>query len=108
MNKKKSGLKDILVDLTVTVAILAAVVLDYQLLTYFVIGYTVFLLAIKILVLMSDQLQAITAKSKSFLPNWIYHLLYGMNVAALTIFSWYIIAAAWAVIWGVSAYSTQK
>jgi hypothetical protein len=108
MNKRTPGIKDILVDLTVTAAILAAVVLDYQWLAYLVIGYTAFILAIKILVLMSEQLQAITAKSKSILPNWIYHLLYGMNVAALTIFSWYITAAAWVVIWGVSAYSTQK
>lgn len=108
MNKNETGIRGIIVDLIVTIMIIAAVVFNSQWLTYLVIGYTGLMLAVKILVIISEQLRAITKKNKSNAPDLIYHILYGINIAALTVFSWYLTAAAWTIIWILSIYSSRK
>lgn len=108
MNIKETVFKQIVVDLIVTILIIVAVVINNQWLTYIIIGYTVLMLVVKILVVFSDQLRAITKKNKSNIPDIFYHLLYGINVAALTVFAWYYTAAAWSIIWISSIYVSRK
>jgi hypothetical protein len=108
MNMKETVFRQIAVDLIVTILIIVAVVINNQWLTYLIIGYTVLMFGMKILVIYSEQLRAIAKKNKSNIPEIFYHLLYGINVAALTVFAWYYIAAAWAVIWILSVYSSGK
>lgn len=108
MKVKKNWVTDILVDLAVSASIICAVFLEYQWLSYLVIGYTFLLLLIKFLVVVSDQVQAITKKGKSNAPAWVYHLLYALNTAVLIIFGWYLTAVAWVVIWGLSAYISKN
>lgn len=108
MNMKETVFKQIVVDLIVTILIIVAVVINNQWLTYLIISYTVLMLGAKSLVVFSGQVRAITKKNKSSIPDILYHLLYGINVAALTAFAWYYTAAAWAIIWISSIYGLRK
>jgi len=105
---KKHWITEILVDLTVTVTIICAVLLGYIWLNYIVIGYTILLLLVKFLVVISSQFQAITKKGKSTAPSWVYHFLYAVNTTFLLVFSWYLTAIGWAIIWGLSIYISKK
>lgn len=108
MNLNETVFKQIAVDLIVTILIIIAVVIHNQWFTYLIIGYTVLMLSVKILAVFSEQVRAIAKKKKSSIPDIFYHLLYGINVAALTVFAWYYTAAAWAIIWISSVYALRK
>jgi len=105
---KKHWITEILVDLTVTATIICAVLLGYTWLHYIVIGYTILLLLVKFMVVISSQFQAITKKGKSTVPYWVYHLLYALNTTSLLIFSWYVTAIGWLIIWGLSIYISKN
>lgn len=106
MKKNKPWVSNILVDLFVTVIIAAAVILEYQWLIYIIVVYTGIILIARVLMLFSSQLQAITAKNRSAAPDWIYHLLYGLNVLLPVIFGWYILGLSWLAIWGISSFNS--
>jgi hypothetical protein len=108
MAQEKFRIQDLFVDILVTIAVISAVLLEIEWLTYLVIGYTFFLLFIKLMVLVSEQLRAITAKNKSTVPDLYYHLLYGINVIILGLSGWFITALAWMGIWVLSVFSSKK
>lgn len=105
MAKVNFRIQDLFVDILVTTVIISAVLLELDWLTYLIIGYTIFILFFKLLVLISEQLRAITAKSRTTVPDSYYHLLYGVNVGVLILFSWYFTAIAWAGVWVLSVYA---
>jgi hypothetical protein len=108
MVKKRFRIQDLFVDILVTTAIISAVLLDFDWLTYLIIGYTFFILFLKLMVLISEQLKAITSRSKSLVPDSYYHLLYGVNVLVLAVFGWYFTAVAWIGVWVISVYGSKK
>ncbi len=105
MAKVNFRIQDLFVDILVTTVIISAVLLELEWLNYVIIGYTFFILFFKLLVLISEQLRAITAKSRTTVPDSYYHFLYGINVVVLIIFSWYFTAFAWAGVWLLSVYA---
>jgi hypothetical protein len=54
--------------------------------------------------LFNRNFRALTNRKSSGAPNWMYHLLYFLNVAFLVYGMYYITAAGWVFIWGVAAY----
>ncbi|MEX1063179.1 MAG: hypothetical protein WEC12_06210 [Balneolaceae bacterium] len=108
MKKSRSWITSVLTDLIVTAAIIAAVLLEYRWLFYLVVGYTLFMLVVKWMVLFSKQLQAIAGKEKTVVPEWVYHILYGLNVAFLLLSGWIFTAVAWLLIWALSTYNVRK
>ena len=102
-----SWIKEVLVDLAVTVFIIAAVLLADPWMKYVIWVYTGIMLITKTIVLSSDNFMQIVDKSKNNAPDWFAHLLYAINTLVLLLFSWWYAAAGWATIW-LFSYLTQK
>lgn len=101
-----SWLKDVIVDLIVTVVIIAAVLISNSWLSGLVWGYTGLLLLIKFSVLASDSM--LMNKSKTEAPAWFSHMLYAINTVALLSFGWWYAGVGWALIWIISYLTQQK
>lgn len=99
-------LKNVIVDLIVTVAIIAAVLTSNSWLSGLVWGYTGLLLLIKFSVLISDSM--LMNKTKTEAPEWFSHMLYAINTVALLSFGWWYAGAGWMLIWIVSYLTQQK
>ncbi|MFU8813228.1 MAG: hypothetical protein ACNA78_09680 [Balneolaceae bacterium] len=101
-------LKQIVVDLLATLAIIVAVLYDSTSFTLIVYIYTALMVLARIATLVSANFQAITKKKVSEAPAWVYHTLHAVNVGVLVAGAWYILAAGWVFIWGVAAYTERK
>ncbi|MDZ7714887.1 MAG: hypothetical protein U5J95_01620 [Balneolaceae bacterium] len=101
-------LKDILVDIAVTVFIITAVLLSDPWMKWVIWVYTGIMLLTKAMVLLGDNLLMIVKKAKNEVPSWIPHLLYGINTALLLYFQWWYAAGGWALIWIFSFIADQK
>jgi len=108
MAKQNNWFTKVIADVLVTLLIASAVILEHPWLGYVVITYTYLMLVIRIMVSMSNQLQSIVKKNPSNAPMWFFHLLYGTNVLLLTIFGWFLTAAAWVLIWFLSHYQRER
>lgn len=102
-----SWLKDVIVDITVTVVIVISVLTSYGFLAGIVWGYTGLLLLMKCLGLFGDSFRQLMKKSRTEAPEWFSHLLYAINTGVLLSFQWWYAGAGWAVIW-VLSYLTQR
>lgn len=102
-----SWIKEVIVDLAVTVFIIAAVLLSDPWMKYIIWAYTGIMLITKTIVLSSDNFMQIVDKSKNNAPDWFAHLLYAVNTLVLLFFSWWYAAAGWAIIW-LFSYLTQR
>lgn len=101
-------IKEIIVDIIVTVAIIVGVIINNDVLDVLIIGYTVLILLAKSLVIVGNSFLQLMQKTKTNAPDWISHLLYAINVAMLFIFGWWYTGSAWVLIWGLSYYTEQK
>lgn len=97
-----SWLKDVIVDILATAAIIAAVLSSNFFLKGLVWGYTGLLLFIKSLVYFGDGFMNMMNKAKTSAPNWFTYLLYATNTAVLLYFQWWYAGAGWALIWLIS------
>jgi hypothetical protein len=104
-------LKNVLVDITVSVVIIIAVVVNLEWLKIVVIAYTALMLLLKIIALVNDQFMKSVKPGKSAqVPLWFISSLYALNVFVLIGFAWYLTAVQWALIWLFSwlAYSKNQ
>jgi hypothetical protein len=95
-------IKDVILDLIVTIAIIIAVSLKLQWLFYLIIAYTVLMLLAKAMVLLGDSFLQLMKKTSTDAPIWFSNLLYAINVITLIIGEFYYTAAAWLIIWILS------
>ncbi len=102
-----SWLKDVIVDIVVTIAIVAAVFVQHPILTWLIWGYTGLLLIAKLLVLFGGDAFNMTSKAETEAPNWFSHLLYATNTAVLLYVQWWYLGGCWALVWLLS-YLTQR
>lgn len=102
-----SWIKDVIVDILATAAIIAAVLASNIFLNGLVWGYTGLLLFVKLLVYFGDGFMNMMNKANTSAPDWFTHLLYSINTIALLSFQWWYAGTAWAVIWMLS-YLTQR
>lgn len=97
-------LKNIAVDLLATLVIAIVVFFDTLLLEYVLYIYTVLMVIARLVSLLNSDFRSITRKKITEAPQWIYHLLYALNVAFLAYGGFYLTGAAWVFIWGVAWY----
>ena len=95
-------LKHALIDLLVTLFILAAVLTQAAWMWWVVIVYTSLMLILKLVDYSGAGFSSFKKTGQADVPNWPFHLLYGANVLILTYFAWYITAGLWALIWLLS------
>ncbi len=102
-------LKHVTVDLIATIVIALVVFFDETMvLEYVLYTYTVLMVLARSFTLFSSDFRQITRKKVSEAPDWIYHILYALNVIFLSFGAFYLTAAAWVFIWGVAAYISQR
>ncbi len=101
-------IKEIVVDLAVTLFIAVTVYTDQEWMIWLLAAYTLLMLLSRSLYLFSRQLRAIVNKNKPSIPRIYYHLLYCLNVLLLSIFGWYLLAAGWLVIWGLAYFGMKQ
>lgn len=92
-------LKEILLDLVVTVIIVLAALPALTWARWIVMVYTPFMLLLKVGALLAAPHLPRTRRQT---PEVVFHGLYGLNVLALLVGRWWWMAAAWGVIWILS------
>lgn len=98
-------LKNITVDLIATIIIAIVVFFDTTVvLEYVLYIYTGLMFLARLFTLLNKNFRSITKRKTESAPNWMYHLLYFLNVLFLAIGMYYITASGWIFIWGVAAY----
>lgn len=100
-------IKDIILDVLVTIFIVTAVFISDPWMTWIIWVYTGIMLITKTVVLFADSFLRLADKAKTSAPNWVSHLLYAINTVALLSFQWWYTGIAWALIWGFS-YGAQR
>lgn len=103
-----SWIKEVLVDIVVTVFIIAALVMDATWMHWVVVGYTGVLVLAKILVLAGDDALQLIRKTQGEAPDWFPQLLYAINAGALLYFRQWYLAAGWLLIWLLSYRALRK
>lgn len=103
-----SWLKEVIVDIAVTIFIITAVLLAEPWMKYIIWAYTGIMLLTKTIVLFGDSFTQLVSKAKNNAPEWFAHLLYALNTAALLYFGWWYAAAGWALIWLFSFLTQRK
>lgn len=101
-------IKEILVDLIVTVVIVTAVFTELSWLGMIVVIYSPLMLILKGLVALNSGLLELVKPRQSTAPSWVPHLLYGMNCVFLLGFGWWITGVIWIGIWGLSWHTDRK
>ncbi len=102
-------LKSVILDIVCTVLIAVAVTVSADWVggvRIFILIYTPLMLILKLAALgvKPGTLRAAGAKKRldNAAPSMFFHVLYGANVLLLALGRWWIMAAAWAVIWVLS------
>ena len=101
-------LKDTLVDISVTVFIVVAVLLADPWMRWVIWVYTGIMLLTKTIVIIGDNFLMLIKKAKSDVPNWVPHVLYAINTAVLVYAQWWYASVGWALIWIFSIIADQK
>ena len=105
-------IKNVVVDLTITVLIVLAAMMDLRWARWIVLIYTPLMLIMKVVVFLGSRSLGQLKQKGDGVPVWFYHALYALNVAvtagaALTsagtdMRHWWMIASGWALIWILS------
>lgn len=102
-------LKSVIVDIIVSIVIVIAVLIKIEWLTIAVVAYTILMLLLKFLAVVSEQFMKSVKPGKSVqAPLWFTSSLYAFNVFVLLGFAWYLTAAQWALIWLFSWMAYKK
>ncbi len=99
-------LKEVVVDVAVTAAIILAVLSPSSWLRYVILGYSLLMLFLKAATLSNEAVLKRLKKSQT--PVWVFHILYAVNVIVLSVFHWWLVAAIWVGIWGLSFLAQRK
>lgn len=98
-------LKHITVDLIATLIIAIVVFFETTtVLEYVLFVYTGLMVLARLFTLFNQNFRSITQRKTKSAPNWMYHILYLLNVAFLAYGMYFITAAGWVFIWGVAYY----
>ncbi|HET6568157.1 MAG TPA: hypothetical protein VFG50_09345 [Rhodothermales bacterium] len=95
-------LKDVVIDIAITLVILAYALWQPQWAWWIVVVYSSLMLLLKGAALSSPLLTGMSTKKGQEVPFWFYHILYAVNVFALLTLRWYVMAGVWAAIWIMS------
>ncbi|MBN1540536.1 hypothetical protein JW992_00190 [candidate division KSB1 bacterium] len=101
------GIKQIAWDIVIALLIVAGTILDLNAVRIGLYVYTPILLLLKIGLFFSSESVRLK-RLKTQIPDWIYHLLYAIDVGFLIAFRWWVLAAMWAVIWTISVWHKKK
>lgn len=101
-------LKNVLIDLAVTVLIAWAVFTNATWARWIILIYTPLMLLLKILAAFSGTLALVNRKSDAVPPGWFFHALYLTNIVLLLIGRWWGLAALWSVIWILSIIAERR
>lgn len=102
-----SWFKEIILDVLVTVFILIAVITEARWMQYILIGYSVLMLVVKVFVYLNDNYLKLIKKKNQTAPVSVIYQLYGINVAILILYDWWVTAVMWLLI-GLLSYLTHK
>lgn len=95
-------IKHVLLELGVTVLIALATIPDLTWARWIVIAYTGLMLLLKVVALLGGRTLKSFKPTSADVPAWFWHANYAVNIALLAADSWWIMVAAWALIWGLS------
>jgi hypothetical protein len=104
-------MKNVIVDIFVSGVIVAAVLLKIEWLTIVVIAYTILMLVLKLMAVVSDPFMKSVKTGKAATveaPLWFISVLYAFNVLVLMAFGWYYTATQWVLIWLFSWIAFKK
>ncbi len=93
-----NSLKEILVDICVTVFIVVAVMLHDPWMWWVIAVYTVLMFIAKVVALYSEGLLRRAQKNRSD-NDRILHFLYALNIILLAYAEWWYLAVLWILIW---------
>ncbi|MCS7155648.1 MAG: hypothetical protein N2561_03105 [Bacteroidetes bacterium] len=88
--------------MSVCLLVIGAVLSGHPILRWGVYAYTVILLLLHLVVL-GMGLRVRPVRQGEPVPQWFYHLLYGINVSALLLSGSWLWAALWGLIWILAA-----
>ena len=95
-------LKNVLIDLAVTLLVLVAVVTGAAWAKWIVVIYTPLMLIMKVVALVGGSFLSKLQTTPDEVPRWFYHLLYGVNTGLLLGYGWWWVGGQWGVIWFLS------
>jgi len=101
-------LKNILLDLLITLLILIAVVGRVDWLLVIIIVYSALILLLRVVVLFNADMMHTVYKRMSDTPSWPLHLLYAINVFILSAGQRFRITVLWMLIWLFSWLGERK
>lgn len=101
-------IKDIFLDIIVSLFIVSAVFLEIEWMYWIVIAYTAILLLTKAIVLLADDALQLIRKTETKAPKWVNHLIYGVNTLALLVNAWWYVGSGWVLIWLLSWLAQYK
>lgn len=101
-------LKQTLLDLAVTLAILLHALAGIPGLEMPLLIYTLLVLAMKFIALWNFRLQRLLKKKSGAAPEWFYHLLYALNVIVLGAARQWALGLLWLGVWAISWLTTRK
>ena len=102
-----SGIKHAIIDILVTLLIVAAVALDLSWARWIVIIYTPLMIVLKLLAVMGPGINMLKG-SRQEPPPWLLHVLYATNVVVLAAGALWYLAAGWLVIWILSIIQDRR
>jgi hypothetical protein len=100
-------IKNVIVDICVTIFIAVAVWLGDLWMWWVIAVYTALLLIAKGVVIRGDGFLRRSQKSQQA-PEWFLHLLYALNIALLALANWWFLMAGWCLIWLFSYLGQRK
>ena len=103
-----SWLKHVILDLAVTALIIFAVATQLEWARWIVLIYTALLIVLRVGGLFGRGGTAGLKLQPTGVPILFYHLLYAVNVAALALGRWWLLAGLWLLIWILSYIQQRK
>ncbi len=100
-------LKNVVVDIAVTVVIALAVTGSERWILMVAYGYSVLMLILKLIYFRGPSFQRKAKKQKDAAPAWFIYALYAINAGLFAAYGHWIFAGIWIVI-GVLSYIAQK
>ena len=95
-------LKQVILDLVITVLILVATILNPVWAMWIVVVYTPIMLLMKVFSVFGTGITAKIKQTDAAVPTWFWHSLYAVNTVALLFAGWWITGTQWALIWILS------
>ena len=95
-DKFMKWVKKVLLDIIITVVIVATLFFKIQFLKIFLFIYTPLMLIGRLLALSGMDIQKKTGVK---VPDWFFHGLYFINVTVLIVNQWWLLAGLWVIIW---------